>query len=156
MPIRLVPLISIAVSCAALVAANSIPAAHGQTIEADVLAHSVTRGDVLSSSDFEGAPVSASLARTAMTADEATGMEARRNMRAGSVVREVDVQSPRVVKRGETVGLTIAGHNFSVRGSGRALADAGKGEAVRVFVPATNQTLEGVAMASGQVRILNR
>jgi flagellar basal body P-ring formation protein FlgA len=126
----------------------------GQDASADILSRAVPAGTVLGPMDFEPGTVPTRTASQALSAEDASGMETRRPLRAGSIIRAMDVIAPRVVRRGETVGLVIKGRNFSVTGTGRALADAGKGDTVRVFVPATNQTLDGVAEAGGQVRIL--
>lgn len=147
---------SVTITFALCLAAWGAPPALAEQARADILSRAVSAGTVLGPMDFEPGMVPTRTASQALSADDASGMETRRSLRAGSVIRTMDVIPPRVVRRGETVGLIIKGRNFSVTGTGRALADAGQGDTVRVFIPATNQTLDGIAERAGHVRILTR
>ncbi|WP_232493714.1 flagellar basal body P-ring formation chaperone FlgA [Novosphingobium kaempferiae] len=118
-----------------------------------VLARTVERGEVLSRTDFGTAPVSPAIARGALSPLEAAGQEATHRLNAGAPVRAADVAPPRLVRRGENVTIALVSGALRITSPGRALADAGKGDPVRVLNLATNRTLEGVAAASGEVRI---
>ncbi|MFC3215286.1 flagellar basal body P-ring formation chaperone FlgA [Novosphingobium panipatense] len=118
-----------------------------------VLARAVERGDVLSSADFETARVAPAVARGALSPAEAAGQETTRRLSAGSPVRANDVAPPRMVRRGETVTIALISGALRITSPGRALADAGRGDPVRVLNLATNRTLEGVATSSGEVQI---
>lgn len=120
---------------------------------APVLARTVERGEVLSRADFETARISPAIARGALSPAEAAGQEVTRRLVAGAPVRAADVASPRLVRRGENVTIAVVAGAMRITSPGRALADAGKGEPVRVLNLATNRTLEGVAAATGEVRI---
>lgn len=129
------------------------PAAAPATEAAPVLARTVERGEVLSKADFETGRVLPTVARNALSPAEAAGQEATRRLNAGAPVRAADLAAPRLVRRGETVTIALVSGNLRITSPGRALADAGRGEPVRVLSLATNRTLEGVAQASGEVRI---
>ncbi len=120
---------------------------------APVLARAVDRGEVLSTSDFETGRVLPAIARNALSPAEAAGQEAVRRLNAGAPVRSSDLTAPRVVRRGDAVTIAVVSGALRIASPGRALADAARGDNVRVVSLATNRTLEGVAAAPGEVRI---
>ena len=65
--------------------------AHAQTggegVVADVLVRPIQRGDLLTERDFAPEELSAGQARAALSAEEASGLEARRPLRSGMPVR---------------------------------------------------------------------
>lgn len=126
-------------------------AAHAAPVA--VLAHAVERGEVLAASDFAMEDREPAQARGALRPTEAAGMEPRRRLMAGSVVRAPDLIAPRLVHRGEPVTIALRKGALSITTTGRALADGGRGELVRVVSNATNRTLEGVVESAGTVRI---
>lgn len=131
------------------VAATSAPA----TEAAPVLARVVERGEVLSKADFETARVLPAIARNALSPAEAAGREATRRLNAGAPVRAGDLTAARVVRRGESVTISLVSGALKITSAGRALSDAGRGDPVRVLALATNRTLEGIATAPGEVRL---
>ena len=128
--------------------------AHGQTVEADVLAHSIARGEILQASDFDRSDIPLSQQRFVLRAEQAIGKEARRVLSAGTALRASDVIEARIVHRGDAVTLRLQSGRLSITAPGKALADAGAGEAVRVVNLATNKTLDARAKATGEVEII--
>ena len=124
-----------------------------QTVVADVLAHSIKRGEVLSERDFVSEELPAARARGFLPMREAAGLEARRWLRSGLPVREGDLIEPRAVRRGESVTIRLRTGALTISGPGRALGDAAVGEAVRVFSESTKQTLDAFVEGAGVVRI---
>lgn len=122
--------------------------------DAPVLARAVEKGEMLSASDFTTAPLAAAAARGATQPRDAEGQEATRRLAAGSPVRATDITAPRVVRRGEAVTIALVSDGLRITATGRALADAGKGEVVRVLNLSTNRTLNAVADSPGQVRLI--
>ena len=86
---------------------TAAPAAAADMVEAPVLANSVQRGDILSAADFETAELAESRARGAMLPGDAEGLEARRNLAAGRIVRDRDLVEPRLVRRGDQVSILV-------------------------------------------------
>ena len=76
-----------------------------------------------------------------------------RDLSAGATVRPGDLVAPRLVRRGEPVTVALRAGNLVITAAGRALSSGGRGEPVRVVVPATNRTLDGIVEGSGAVRI---
>ncbi|MCZ8166448.1 MAG: flagellar basal body P-ring formation chaperone FlgA [Silanimonas sp.] len=84
---------------------------------------------------------------------QAIGQTLRLGGQAGQVLRRSDLVAQAVVKRGEPVALVAGGGGFEVRMAGRALADAGTGEVVRVENLSSRRVLSGVVAAPGEVRV---
>lgn len=119
-----------------------------------VLGHAVQKGDRIEAGDFAVEQRPVATARGALTIDQAAGMEAARNLPAGTVVRQADLMRPQMVRRGEPVTIRIVSGPLIITAAGRALGGGAKGEAVRVVANATNRTLDGVVEATGAVRIV--
>lgn len=81
------------------------------------------------------------------------GQILRRGGRPGQVLVQADLVAAPVLKRGEPVSLVAGGPGFEVRVAGRALADAGPGEVVRVENLSSRRVLAGVVAGPGLVRV---
>jgi flagella basal body P-ring formation protein FlgA len=138
----------------ALLATSSALAPAPPTVETPVLARTVEKGETLSASDFTTAALSPATAHGATAPNAAAGREAIHRLAAGNPVRANDVATPRVVRRGEAVTITLVSGPLRITAGGRALGDAAKGEAVRVVNLSTNRTLDAVAEMPGQVRVI--
>ena len=121
-----------------------------------VLQHAVARGELLAKDDFAIDPRNPGPARGSLSARDAAGKEAVRDLAEGSPVRPGDVIPPRLVRRGEPVTILIHGAGLSISAEGRALASGGAGDIVRVFSISTNRTLDGIVEGPGTVRIAAR
>lgn len=84
---------------------------------------------------------------------QAIGHTLRLGGRPGQVLRRSDLVLAAAVKRGEPVALVAGGGGFEVRMAGRALADAGTGDVVRVENLSSRRVLSGVVAAPGEVRV---
>lgn len=134
---------------AAALAAAQAPAVE----ETPVLGRIVERGEVLSSGDFTTGEVPAVQARGAISPQAANGMEATRRLQPGTIVRASDVITPRLVRRGEPVTINIRSGGLTISTAGRALANGGKGDLVRVVANSTNRTLDAEVEGTGAVRV---
>ena len=119
-----------------------------------VLAHPVARGERIAAGDFMLEHETAVAARGALAPAAVAGMEAARNLSAGSIVRQGDLVRARLVRRGQPVTVRIVSGPLVITAGGRALADAAMGEPARVFVDSTSRTLDGVVESAGTVRII--
>jgi len=84
---------------------------------------------------------------------EAQGQTLRRGGRPGQVLLQTDLAAATVLRRGQPVSLLAGGPGFEVRMAGRALADAGPGEVVRVENLSSRRVLAGVVTGPGLVRV---
>lgn len=137
----------------ALLAAATVTPAAPATVATPVLARPVERGELLSADDFVDEERPAAAAIGAVPPARASGLEAVRRLAAGAIVRSGDVMTPRLVRRGEPVTLTVRTGALTITAQGRALADGRRGDIVRVVTTGTNRTLEGAVDGPGAVRI---
>jgi flagella basal body P-ring formation protein FlgA len=124
-----------------------------EDVQVAVLAHAIEKGTRLEASDFDSEARAPAAARGALSAGDASGMEAARNLTAGNIVRRSDVMKPQLVRRGEPVTIRIVSGALSITAAGRALNGGGQGEMVRVVTNSTNRTLDGTIDGSGSVRV---
>lgn len=82
---------------------------------------------------------------------DAVGKTIRRTLSAGAVLSAGDLQSPRLVRRGDTVPLVSRAGGLEVRTTGRALSDAGIAERVSVENLASRKVIQGTVSADGAV-----
>lgn len=84
--------------------------------------------------------------------ESALGMQARRTIRAGSVLQASFLQQSPWVERRQSVVVMASGAGFQVSREGQALDNGVKGERIRVRLP--NRTIiEGVVSGPGQLRV---
>lgn len=82
---------------------------------------------------------------------QAVGQVARRTLTAGSVLMAGDLLSPRLIHRGDNVALVSRRGGVEVRMSGKALADAGENQKVRVENLSSRRVVQGIVAADGEV-----
>ncbi len=81
------------------------------------------------------------------------GASLRRAVAAGTVLSNQLLQSPDAIVRGQAVTLIARSDGVSVRMGGRALADAGINQRIRVRNESSGRILEGVARSQQVVEI---
>jgi len=85
--------------------------------------------------------------------EDLKGFETVRTIAPGRPLVLTDWQKITVIKRGESVNVTLRGAGFDVAGSGVTLDEGAVGDKVRVKTP-EGKVLEGVAEADGSVLVL--
>jgi flagellar basal body P-ring formation protein FlgA len=125
-----------------------------ETVEAAVLARNVERGDVLKSSDVvtERRP-KAEVGTDAAARDNALGMQARRQLRAGQALRTADLARPDLVQRDQSVTLIYETAGLYLTMRGKALENGTEGDVVNVMNLQSKRTVSGVVTGRGQVSI---
>jgi flagella basal body P-ring formation protein FlgA len=125
-----------------------------ETVEAAVLSRNVERNEVLKASDVvvERKPKS-EIGGDAASRDVAVGMQARRQLRAGSAVRIADLAKPDLVTRDQSVTLIYqtAGLYLTVRG--KAVEAGTQGDVVNVLNLQSKRTVSGTVVGRGQVAV---
>jgi flagellar basal body P-ring formation protein FlgA len=125
-----------------------------ETVEAAVLARNVERGDVLKSSDVvsERRP-KAEVGTDAAARDNALGMQARRQLRAGQALKTADLAKPDLVQRDQSVTLIYETAGLYLTMRGKALENGTEGDVVNVMNLQSKRTVSGVVTGRGQVSI---
>lgn len=81
------------------------------------------------------------------------GQQMRHPVASGDVIEERNIRPQTIVHRGQTVTLVAKNGGIQIRVKGKALADASKGERVRVENLSSERVVTGVADSPGVVRI---
>jgi flagellar basal body P-ring formation protein FlgA len=120
------------------------------------LAGNTPAGTILSSDDFEIAPVSLTTASAGGYADlhQLVGKQLTRQARAGIMLKANDVSEPKVVTRNSIVTVILKSGPMTLTVRGTALTTAATGEAVDVLNTVSKKILHGVARQDGAVEIL--
>ena len=115
--------------------------------------HDIARGTTLAESDLTyGTAVNDVMNGTATTMNDLVGMQARRTLRAGEMLRLEDVRHPVVVAKGSTVTMTFEAPGLVLTASGRAMSEGGVGDTVTVQNPASYRQISAIVTGPGQVR----
>lgn len=114
----------------------------------------IARGETIGESDLVYGTISATnvFSGIATAMDSLKGMEARRMLRAGEIVRTDDVRHPVVVAKGSIVTMTFQAPGVTLTASGRALSEGGVGETITVQNPASFRQISCIVTGPGAVR----
>lgn len=125
-----------------------------ETVEAAVLTRNADRGEVLKSSDVinERRP-KAEAGADAPSKTQAIGMQMRRQLRAGQVLKSGDLGKPDLVQRDEAVTLIYETTGLYLTMRGKAVDNGTEGDIVSVLNVQSKRTVTGVVTGRGQVTI---
>jgi flagella basal body P-ring formation protein FlgA len=125
-----------------------------ETAEAAVLTRSVERNDILKASDVvtERRP-KAELGPEPARRDLVIGMQARKPMRAGQVIRSADLGRPDIVQRDQMVTLVFRGDGLFLTMRAKATEGGAEGDTVNVMNLQSKRTVQGVVTGPGQVTV---
>ena len=133
-------------------AATAAVAQRGATVEVLTYARNLAAGDVLQPEDVIWTTVQAHLAQGGSPSDPdmVVGLSARRALRAGAVVGQRDLISPRVIARNDMVEVAYVAGGVTLTVTGRATRDAAVGEPVPILNTTSGRTIDAVASGPGQ------
>jgi flagella basal body P-ring formation protein FlgA len=125
-----------------------------ETVEAAVLARSVERNEILKSSDVitERRP-KAEVGGDAVVRNRAVGMQMRKQLRAGQVLKVADLAKPDLVQRDENITLIYESTGLYLTIRGKALEGGTEGDVVNVLNLQSQRTVSGVVIGRRQVAI---
>lgn len=105
-----------------------------EEIEVAILGSVVPRGQVVRDADldFVWMEMRRLPADGLISAEELTGLEAKRRLMPGRVVRARDLQQQRLVRKGEVVELRYVSTGLQLNTIGRALQDGERGERIAI------------------------
>ncbi|HEX4302040.1 MAG TPA: flagellar basal body P-ring formation chaperone FlgA [Rhizomicrobium sp.] len=114
----------------------------------------IARGETIAESDLVYGTIASNnvFSGIATSVDMLKGMEARRALRAGEVVRTDDVRHPVVVAKGSIVTMTFEAPGVMLTASGRAMGEGGVGDTITVQNPASFRQISCVVTGPGAVR----
>lgn len=133
----------------------SAPAFAGNPIRVVVPNRDIARGETISEADlqFGTIPANTVFSGIATSVDALSGMEARRMLRAGEVVRDTDVRHPVIIAKGSVVTMTFEAPGVMLTATGRAMNEGGVGDTISVQNPASFRQVSGIVTGPGTVRV---
>jgi flagellar basal body P-ring formation protein FlgA len=90
---------------------------------------------------------------TILNPAELIGMTPRRVLVSGQPLKASDVESPKIVQRGDTVTMVFQSGPLTLTAQGKALEHGTKGDVIRVVNTGSNKTVEAIVTASKEVSI---
>jgi flagella basal body P-ring formation protein FlgA len=114
----------------------------------------IARGETISQGDLVyGTIPSTNVFSGVVTSMNAlAGMEARRMLRAGEIVRSDDVRHPVVVTKGSIVTMTFEAPGVTLTASGRVMSEGGVGDTITVQNPVSFRQISCIVTGPGAVR----
>ena len=119
-----------------------------------VPSHDIARGAIIQENDLVYGNVPATNVFFGMftSVDALLGMQARRLLRAGEVVRSDDVRHPVLVSKGSVVTMTFEAPGVVLTASGRAMSEGGMGDTVTIQNPTSFRQITAIVSGAGAVR----
>ena len=114
----------------------------------------IARGATIAAADLAYGTIPASnvFSGIATSMDELTGMETRRMLRAGEIVRVDDVRHPILVTKGSIVTMTFEAPGVVLTANGRAMSEGGAGDTVTIQNPVSFRQITATVTGAGAVR----
>jgi flagella basal body P-ring formation protein FlgA len=119
----------------------------------------IKRGDVISESDIEKIPVDLKLLPQGdlfASADDITGKSAKMNISNGKVLTSDVLEMPILVKRGDTVRVTISLGGAEISLNGISLDEGVLNEEIRVRNPDSKTIIKAIVTGPGQAKSAHR
>lgn len=124
-----------------------------EVAEIPVLAHRVTRGDVISKDDIQWLEVNAGRigGNVVVDPERLVGMTPRRLLQPGVPVRGSDLEEPVAVTRGSYVTIAVRTDLMTLTVRGRAVENGSVGKPVQVMNIQSKQVVEAIVVDAGTV-----
>ncbi len=145
--------LSVEVRCDALGWKLFVPVGVSVQVPVLVASRALSRGDHVTAADVDTQMRERAGLGAAWygSVDELEGRVLSRTVGAGSVLAPASFVPAHLVRRGQSVTLIGESKGFEVRAQGKALADAGAGDRVRVENQSSRRVVEGEVRADGNV-----
>ena len=116
--------------------------------------HDIARGATIAPSDlvYGTVPASNVFSGIVTSMDELAGMQARRLLHAGEIVRVDDVRHPILVTKGSIVTMMFEAPGVVLTASGRAMSEGGMGDTITVQNPTSFRQITATVSGAGIVR----
>jgi flagella basal body P-ring formation protein FlgA len=128
-----------------------------ETVEAAVLTRSIERNETLKASDVsvERRP-KAEAGGDLASRDRAVGMQPRRAMRPGQILKNADLAKADLVTRDQDVTLIYQSPGLYLTGRGKAMEAGAEGDTINITNLQSKRTVQAVVVGPGQVAIITR
>lgn len=124
-------------------------------VDVPVLRSPMKTGNIIRAHDLDSVAVRSEFIQHDMilSQDELVGMTPRRLILAGNPIKEMEVQEPQIVKRGELVTMVFKSGGLSLTAQGKALENGARGDMIRVVNASSSRTLEAVVSGYKEVNV---
>ena len=124
-------------------------------VDVAVARSDIARGEVIAEADLEYKAVPALRANGSVVRaiTDAAGMEARRALKAGELIRAGDLKRPTMVAKGSSVTMVFDAPGMRLSAVGRAMAEGAEGDTITVLNPTSFRKVEAVVIKPGTVRV---
>jgi flagellar basal body P-ring formation protein FlgA len=126
-----------------------------ETAEAVVPVHEIAQGQMLEASDLaiERRPKAEVTSTTLTTLAQAQGVAAKHALRAGAVIRQIDVARPELVGRNENVIIVYQVPGITLSIAGKARDPGALGDTISVLNAQSKRTLQATVIGPGRVTV---
>jgi len=123
--------------------------------EVPVLRDTVRNGMVIGERDIDIITIPSRLLNhdVILRAEDLKGLTPRRMIAAGKPIKEQDVESPRIVERGENVTVIYQNGPLRLTATGKALEYGAKGDIIRVVNNQTSQSIDATVSGKREVTV---
>ena len=120
-----------------------------------VLNRALRVGDVVTADDVVYLRVAESrLARgTILDAVQLIGLSAKRQLRAGLALRDVDFAKPVIVRKGDAVTMVFRAEGIELTARGKAMSNGGQGDTIAVVNVQSLKQVDAVVTGAGAVSV---
>jgi flagella basal body P-ring formation protein FlgA len=122
-------------------------------VSVPVLKNTMREGDIVGAADIDmmDIPQADLQSGTILKADDLEGMTPRRMALAGKPLRDLDMQQPQIVARGDNVTIVYKDGPMILTASGKAMQNGAKGDQVRVVNTSSNRPVDGFVDRQGEI-----
>lgn len=124
-------------------------------VEIPVLRQTIKNGMIIEDRDVDTLAIRAEFVKHDMILDkdELIGKTARRMIKPGEAITELEVERPQVVERGDFVTMVFSDGPLSLTAKGKALQSGAEGQMIRVVNESSNRTLEALVTGHREVSV---
>lgn len=124
-------------------------------VETGVAARDIPRGTAISQRDIELKYIKYNPRQSspAPALEEMIGLVARRRLQQGRQINRSDLEKPRIIRKNQLVTILLEMPGLVLRTEGKALADAVKGDSVRILNTRSKRIIHATAIADGLVSV---
>lgn len=125
-------------------------------ITVPVLSSSLTAGMIIGKNDLDYINIKSSELQKDYVLDPADiiGLTPRRVINAGKPIRDMDIQSPVLVKRGDHVSIVLTTTELVLSAQGRSLQNGAKGDLIKVVNVNSNKSIDAIVSGDREVSVL--
>ena len=119
------------------------------------LKSSLRAGDVIGKHDIHmiTVPMHSINHDTYLRAEDLYGLTPRRIITAGNTIKEMDVEQPRIVQRGESVTMIYQHGGIRLTATGKAMEFGAKGDMIRVVNNQSSQSIDAIVTGTQEVTV---